>query len=79
MCGNTTSKNRASPAGVTSTTTDYNARTNLSWTLRRVRQVLDQLSPTDGVEEIADALLASAGDSGQLTDDVAMVVIRLST
>jgi PAS domain S-box-containing protein len=47
--------------------------------IRRVRQVLDQLSPTDGVEEIADALLASAGDSGQLTDDVAMVVIRLST
>jgi hypothetical protein len=34
MCGKTTSKNRASPARVTSTPTRYTARTNLTWTLR---------------------------------------------
>ncbi len=46
--------------------------------ISRISAVLDELSPTKGVEEIADALLASAGDCDQLTDDVAMVVFRLS-
>jgi len=35
MCGNVTSKNRASASGVTSTPSQYYARTNLSWTLRQ--------------------------------------------
>ena len=33
MCGNTRSKNRASPSAVTSTPTRHYARTNLAWTL----------------------------------------------
>jgi len=33
MCGNTTSKNRASASSVTSTPPRYYARTNLAWTL----------------------------------------------
>lgn len=38
MCGNTTSKNRASPPAVTSTPTHYNARINLSWILTTQHQ-----------------------------------------
>jgi hypothetical protein len=63
MCGKTTSKNRASPARVTSTPTSYTARSNLAWILTRselVRAKTTAEAELRRIEGLIDAQTAHA-------------------
>jgi hypothetical protein len=56
MCGNTTSKNRASASSVTSTRPGYYARINLAWTLS------GRLAPGKGTRSICCVVIILLGD-----------------